>query len=161
MKNIANYKILMMVALAFLFLNCSTDDDTDDINDQMEVVQPADQVEDEVIEGTWRITEFIDSGDNETALFADYNFTFNTNGTLIATNDTDTLEGTWSITSDDDDDDDEDDLDFNIFFPVPDSNDFEELNDDWDIVSSSSTRIELADISDDDPEIDRLTFERN
>ena len=157
MKNIANYKILMMVAVAFLFLNCSTDDD-----DQMEDAQPAAQVEDEVTEGTWRITEFIDSGDNETALFADYNFTFNTNGTLIATNNTDTLEGTWSISSDDDDDDDddEDDLDFNIFFPVPDSNDFEELNDDWDIVSSSSTRIELADISS-NGDTDTLTFERN
>lgn len=157
MKNIANYKILMMVALAFLFFNCSTDDNDDD---QMDDVQPAAQVEEEVIEGTWRITEFIDSGDNETALFADYNFTFNTNGTIMASNGTNTLEGVWSI-SNDDDDDDEDDLDFNIFFPVPDSNDFEELNEDWDIVSTSSTRIELEDISDDDPEIDRLTFERN
>lgn len=158
MKNIANYKILMMMTLAFLFFNCSTDDNDDD---QMDDVQPAAQVEEEVTEGTWRITEFIDSGDNETALFAGFNFTFNTDGTLIATNDTDTLEGTWSITSDDDDDDDDNDLDFNIFFPVPDSNDFEELNDDWDIVSSSSTRIELEDISDDDPEIDSLIFERN
>ena len=69
-----------------------------------------------------------------------------------------------SVTNDSNSDDDsssDDDIDFNILFPVPDSNDFEDLNDDWDIVSSSSTRIDLIDISGGNGETDMLTFEKN
>ncbi|MCB0382605.1 MAG: hypothetical protein KDD05_04705, partial [Psychroserpens sp.] len=60
-----------------------------------------------------------------------------------------------------DDSSSDDDIDFNIFFPVPDSNNFEDLNDDWDIVSTSSNTIELIDISGGNGGTDFLTFERN
>ena len=84
---------------------------------------------------------------------------------MVATNGTNTMTGTWSVTDDSnsssDDSNDDDDIDFNIFFPVPDSNDFQDLNDDWDIVSTSSTRIELIDISVGNGGTDMLTFEKN
>jgi hypothetical protein len=54
-------------------------------------------------------------------------------------------------------DDSSDDLDFNIFFNV--ANDFEDLNDDWDIISQSSSKIELIDISGGNGGTDYLTFE--
>ncbi|TBN01411.1 hypothetical protein EYD45_13485, partial [Hyunsoonleella flava] len=100
-----------------------------------------------------------DSGENETSDFTGYNFSFNSDGSLVATNGTDTLTGTWSVTDDSSSSD--DDIDFNIFFPVPDTNDFEDLNDDWDIISYTSTKIELIDISGGNGGTDNLIFEKN
>ena len=40
------------------------------------------------------------------------------------------------------------------------TNNFEELNDDWDVVSQSATKIELIDVSGGNGGTDYLTFER-
>jgi len=48
--------------------------------------------------GTWRVTLYWDSGD-ETNKFAGYNFTFNSGGTVTATNGVTTVNGTWSESS--------------------------------------------------------------
>lgn len=143
-----------------LFSSCSNDDDENPDNSQ-QIAQVVVIVE----SGTWRITNLNDSGQDETSDFAGYNFTFASDGTLSATNGTTTQEGTWSLTSDSssssDDDNDGNDIEFNIFFPVTDSNIFDDLNDDWDIVSTSATRIELIDVGDSSADTDRLTFEKN
>jgi hypothetical protein len=41
------------------------------------------------------------------------------------------------------------------------TNDFEDLNDDWDIISHSPTKIELKDVSGGNGGTDYLTFENN
>lgn len=117
------------------------------------------EVETSVTSGTWRITKFIDSGDDETGNFTGYNFTFNNSDVVTATNGTNTYSGTWSITDSNSNDDSEDDLDFNINFAL--TNNFEELSDDWDFVSQSSTKIELIDVSGGNGGTDYLTFEKN
>jgi len=61
------------------------------------------QVKNNVQTGTWRITNFIDSGVDETNHFTGYNFTFGSNGTLTASNGSNTYSGTWSITDRNDD----------------------------------------------------------
>ncbi len=98
---------------------------------------------------------------DETNDFSGFDFTFEGTGKLTATNGTETFEGTWSITDSDPNDDDasDDDLDFNINFDL--TNDFEDLNDDWDFISRSATKIELIDISGGDGGTDLLTFEKN
>jgi hypothetical protein len=153
------YGLIAMMSLSLMSGMCSSDDDG--ISNNSEQIA---QVENIAQAGTWRITTFIDSGQDETDDFSGYEFTFNPNGSLTATNSSNTLNGTWSVTADDDgsDDDgnDDDDIDFNIFFPVPDTNDFEELNDDWDILSRTTNRIELAD-DDNNNDLDLLIFERN
>ena len=105
----------------------------------------------------------MDSGTDETSDYTGYSFTFNADGSLDAVNGSTMITGTWSVTSDDSSDDDDynstDDIDFNIFFSAPPN--FEELSDDWDIVSRSSTRIELIDISGGDGSTDTLVFEKN
>jgi hypothetical protein len=163
MKKGFYYSLLMMVSFALLSLSCSSDDDDSSIDNSQQIAQVQSIAE----SGTWRITNFNDSGQDYTSDFTGYNFTFASDGTLTASNGSSTLNGTWSITSDsssssdDDSNDDDDDIEFNIFFPVSDSNDFEELNDDWDIVSTSATRIELIDEGDSNADTDRLTFEKN
>ena len=82
----------------------------------------------------------------------------------MASNGSNTVTGTWSVTDDSNSSDDsssDDDIDFNIFFPVPETSDFEDLNDDWDVVSTTPTRIRLMDVSGGDGSTDMLTFEKN
>ncbi|WAC01202.1 hypothetical protein N7U66_13815 [Lacinutrix neustonica] len=106
----------------------------------------------------------MDSGQDETTDFNNYNFTFNTNGTLDASNGTNSISGTWSVTNDSnstDDSSNSNDIDFNISFPVPETNVFEDLNDDWDIVSHTDTVISLIDISGGNGGTDTLVFQKN
>lgn len=160
MKNQFYIGLLLLLSFSLMSSTCSSDDDAMSDNSQQIA-----QIEVQATSGTWRITNFVDSGVDETADFNGYDFTFNTDGNLIATNGANTLNGTWSVTDDSngssDDSNDNDDIDFNIFFPVPDSYDFEDLNDDWDVVSNSATQIILIDISGGNGGTDNLTFERN
>jgi hypothetical protein len=116
------------------------------------------EVKSNVQTGTWRITKFIDSGKDETNYFTGYNFTFNSSGVLNANNGTNNYNGTWSITDSNSNDDSPNDLDFNIYFNL--TNKFLDLNDDWDFISQSSTKIELIDVSGGNGGTDYLTFEK-
>jgi hypothetical protein len=162
MKKVFNLGMLLMLSFSLMSSMCSSDDDDGSPNNNSQQIA---EIENIAESGTWRITNFNDSGQNETSDFNGYDFSFNTDGSLVATNGSNTMTGTWSVTDDSnsssDDSNDDDDIDFNIFFPVPDSNDFEDLNDDWDIVSTSSTRIELIDVSGGNGGTDMLTFEKN
>ena len=158
--------VLVVLSISLMSSMCSSDDDDGNSNTNSQQIS---QVENTVETGTWRVSNFVDSGQDETNDFNGYDFTFSANGILTATNGTTTYSGTWSVTGDDSDDDSSDDdgsssnddLDFNIFFSVPDTNDFEDLNDDWDILSFTETTINLNDVSGGNGDIDILTFVRN
>ena len=68
------------------------------------------KVEKAVTEGTWRITRFIDSGDDETSDYTTATLTFNDDGTLVLTHGS-TYSGTWSVSNDSGSDDDSSDSD--------------------------------------------------
>lgn len=160
MKKVFNLGFLLMLSFSLMSSMCSTDDDDGSTNDNSQEIA---QIENTAESGTWRITNYTDSGQNETSDFNGYDFSFNSDGSLVATNGSNTMTGTWSVTDDSNSSDDsssDDDIDFNIFFPVPDSNNFEDLNDDWDIVSISSTKIELIDVSGGNGGTDILVFEK-
>lgn len=148
MKNTTFFSMLL-VALTISFAACTNDSS----NDLTPIV-----VENNVKSGQWRITSFIDSGNDETNHFTGYTFTFADNGSLTATNGGNTYTGNWSITDSNSNDDSPDDIDFNISFSAPD--DFEELSEDWDIVSQSSSRIELRHVSGGNGGTDNLVFEK-
>jgi len=148
------FKSALSLLLVFTISSCSSDDDnTDDSSSNQDIVENTVQT------GNWRITKYIDSGDNETNHFSGYTFSFNSDNTLVAANGTNTYNGTWSVTDNNSGDDSLDDLDFNIFFASPD--DFEELSDDWHFLSRTDTKIELIDISGGNGGTDYLTFEKN
>jgi len=152
--NVLKTKISVLALILWTaLLSCSKDDNN------LPLVQDPQQIENSITTDTWRITKFIDSGDNETGNFSGYAFTFDGTGTLVATNGASNYIGTWSITDSNSNDDSPDDLDFNISFAVTDN--FEDLNDDWSFISSTSTRIELIDVSGGNGGTDYLTFEKN
>lgn len=99
---------------------------------------------------TWFVSNYTDDGNNETSDFNGFEFTFNTSGTVSAVNGGTTIAGTWSSQ----DNATELLLDFGTNMPL------DELNDDWDVVSISSTQIELQDLSGGGGGTDTLTLQK-
>ncbi len=156
MKNNVITGLIVLFSISLMSSGCSKDDDSVNNTDVSQLVDIAQS-------GTWRISSYIDSGQDETSDFAGFNFTFNTNGNLSAINGDIEVNGTWSITNDsnssDDDSNSGDDTDFNIFFASPPN--FQDLTDDWDIVSMSNTQIVLIDVSGGNGGTDNLVFTKN
>jgi hypothetical protein len=153
-------KIITKIILAFfiytgLAMSCDKDDDN---TQQLETT--AQQTQNTAQSGSWKITYFFDSDQNETNHFNGFTFTFNENGSLVGVNGSTTITGTWSVTDSNSSDDDggSSDVDFNIFFASP--PDFEDLSDDWDIISVTNSKIELTDVSGGNGGTDFLTFEK-
>lgn len=142
-------KIMFMPFLAVIFvLNvasmCSNDDD-----------QPSSSnVSNLITSGTWRITLFSEDGVNQTSQFNGYNFTFESGGLITANNGSNTLNGTWITGTDDST------PKLIINFNVT-NGPFEEISEDWRILSSSTSKIELRHVSGGDGSVDLLTFQKN
>jgi len=153
-------KIITKIILAFfiytgLAMSCDKDDDN---TQQLETT--VQQTQNTAQSGSWKITYFFDSDQNETNHFNGFTFTFDENGSLVGVNGSTTITGTWSVTDSNSSDDDggSSDVDFNIFFASP--PDFEDLSDDWDIISVTNSKIELTDVSGGNGGTDFLTFEK-
>ena len=106
-----------------------------------------------VSQGTWKITLFNDSGKDETSDFSGYDFTFNSNGSVMAVKNTITVPGTWSNGIDDS----QNKLILNFGTTIP----FDDLNEDWDILEKTQVKIRLQHISGGNGGTDLLTFEKN
>jgi hypothetical protein len=107
-------KILFLgfLTTVMAFTACTNDSDTvDDDNNLARLQADVEEITNDVTSGSWVITNFIDSDKNETANFTGFGFSFNSDGSLIADNGSDTVTGTWSITIDDDSNDDSNDDD--------------------------------------------------
>jgi hypothetical protein len=148
-------KTVTVLFVSLLLVGCSEDDSNDsNTNNNSNLVAEASQV---AQSGSWRISYFWDTDKDETSNFTGYVFNFNSDGTLVATRNNTTVNGTWSVTNSSSSSS-SNDADFNIFFNVPQSSDFEDLNDDWDIVNVSNAMIELTDVSGGNGGTDFLTF---
>lgn len=88
---------LVMVAVQFTACTKDADDSINFANLQADV----EVITNNITKGSWIITNFIDSGKNETGDFTGYGFSFNSDGSLVAENESNTETGTWSITIDD------------------------------------------------------------
>ena len=153
--------IFLIAALSVLVMSCDSSDDNNNNNSS----NSADLTSEIMGQGDWQITRFEDSGVDETNNFNGYTFVFNADGTVVSSNGTQTINGTWSIfddssnSSSDDDGNSTDDDDFNLMF-VPSTSDFDDLFEDWDFLSVSQTKIELFHVSGGDGTTDYLTFEK-
>lgn len=155
-----HFKNLFLIALALNLVSCSDDDDSNGNSNGNENFNNSDvtALADAATNSTWRITQFVDDGEEETSDFDGVTFTFNSNGTIDVEDGTDTFSGTWSVELDDsdfDDDDDLDELEFELSFSL--SNDLDDLSEDWYVIEYSTSQIRLRE--DDDDADDLLTFE--
>ncbi|KOS06051.1 hypothetical protein AM493_08360 [Flavobacterium akiainvivens] len=151
--------IFLLAGIALVSLaSCSDDGSTPANNNAGNVAD----VVNTVSQGTWHITSYIDSGNNETNHFAGYNFTFGNSNVLTAANGTNTYTGTWSVTNSSNSNDDDspgNDIDFNIGFSAPAA--FVNFTDDWDIQERTANKISLIDVSGGNGGTDILVFEKN
>lgn len=123
--------------------------------------QQINKLEDTIISGNWKVTNFSEEGVDKTAAYVSETLTFKDNGTLIVTG-TSTINGTWDVRKEDDNDDDfelfeDKHIELNIYLPVP----LSELSDDWEVESRSDSKIVLKDDSEGENDLGhRLTLER-
>ena len=96
--------------------------------------------------GTWYVSKFMDSGTDETYIFEEYTFVFNTNGELTATCIYGTTIGSW-YAEDDDDGTDEFRIALGNVAPL------DKLSKRWHIRSESSTEVEFYDDDNSDEEV--------
>lgn len=139
MKSIINGLLAVMVIMTTACQ--SSNDNTDPSTTQV------------VTSGTWRVTLFTDSGNDETADFNGYTFTFNSDGTISAVKNAVTQAGTWSANSS------SNKLIIDLGPKVDTNKPLGELTDDWVIISKSTTEIRLTD--DNVASNEFLTFTRN
>lgn len=106
-----------------------------------------------VSSGSWRVTLFTDSGNDETADFAGYSFTFSSSGVLTAVKNSSTKSGTWNVNSS------SNKFNIDLGTKIVSNEPLGELTDDWKIISTSETVIRLTDDNVSSNEF--LTFTKN
>ncbi len=105
-------------------------------------------------EGVWEVALFENNGVDETENYNDFGFEFNENLFVVASRGNETIEGQWSVDFDDDIDALKLELSFGATVP------FDQLNEDWQVISKTDERIELKYIDTEAEEELRLVFER-
>lgn len=100
---------LAFVSLVLLNTACTTDSESDEMPNLAQLQADVEEISNTAMTGPWSITNFVDSGKNETADFEGYGFSFNEDGSLVADNGNVTVTGTWSVTIDDNSNDDSND----------------------------------------------------
>lgn len=148
-------QLILGLAMLGLLTSCGDDDSTPATNSNSAAIA---EIVNIARTGSWVVSSYIDSGNDETNHFTGYTFTFGLTGSVTATGNGNTYNGTWSVTDDgsDDDDNSSGDIDFNIAFSSP--ADFAELTEDWDIIERSNSVIRLRHVSGGNGGTDNLVF---
>lgn len=152
MKKFFLIPLLFGIFMLNVASTCSNDDSNDDDDSSSSTIIT--QTQNTIVNGAWRVTLFSEDGSNQTSQFSNYDFVFGTNGTITANNGSNTMNGSWTTGTDDST------PKFIINFSVT-NGPFEEISEDWQILSTTSTKIELKHVSGGDGSIDLLTFEKN
>ncbi len=106
-----------------------------------------------LLQGTWKVTYFNDSGTDGTANYNGYIFTFVSGGSMSVINGSIVYNGTW--TTHNDDNQNKLYMDFGVT-----TSPYAELRKDWHIVEKTSTKLRMEDVSGGAGGTDYLTLER-
>lgn len=139
-------KKILILFTAIAFASCSSDDDAGDAN-----TSEFENIKTTVTQGEWKVTKLVDGQSDHTVEFESYVFNFNEDGTVLAQNDLLSEPGTWAY-------DNSSSSGEEFVLQFSETPPFDEINDDWDIVSVTNSKIELKDISGGDGDLELLTF---
>ncbi len=143
-KHMMQMALVLLVSLGMVACDRFDDDNDDPTN------TPANSVTNSyLIKGSWKVSLLTDDGRDETSDYDGYTFVFGDDGKLTATRGAVTTTGTWLTRRDDGSNE------LVILLSTTDK-DLLELNDDWDIVLSTNSKIELQD--DNDERDEKLHF---
>jgi hypothetical protein len=101
--------------------------------------------------GTWHVSYYFDESD-ETSNYKGYNFTFNSNGTVVVVKEKNTIAGNWSTFVNSGQD---------IFLLKFDDSKLDELEEDWKITEFTTTNVRLKNKNSSDGATDYLYFTKN
>lgn len=135
-----------LFAVVLLFSSCKKDNAVSVKN-----------TENTISKGSWKATTFIEDDTNELTHLSGYVFTFEDNGTVKAVKSGVTTTGTWSV-GEESGDDSNSNIHLNINFTT---DPLTEISDDWHVMSVTSSKIELEDVSGGNGGTDELTLEKN
>lgn len=102
-------------------------------------------------EGKWKVSNFTNNGNSETAIFYGYVFQFNPNGTVFAVREGRTEIGGWSIATNDGQ------KELNIKFPIA---PLDRLNEDWHIKEINLNSVTLEHTSGGDGGVETLVLQK-
>ena len=126
----------LLFCLVFALAACHKDDDKPSNNNLQ-------------LGGDWIISHFMEDGVDETSDFSGYTFRFS-NNVITATKNGSTTSGTYATGTDD--------SKSKLIIDLGSADPLEELNEDWVILSSTSTTLQLQHVSGGDGSTDMLTF---
>jgi hypothetical protein len=124
-----------MLCLSVGIFSCQKDDNVNPTNDSISSVNEFLRYQNGL-----RITELIEEGTNKTAQFSPYLFVFKENGTVTATQASETVNGTYLVFRDDNRTE--------LRMTFPNNSILLELSDDWYFVSQNATTIRFEDNGD-------------
>lgn len=136
-----SFSVLFLLLCSIAFLTCNQDDDVIPTSNDTESVSAFLMADNGLM-----ITLLTDDEDDETYYFDSYLFNFNSDGSVVATNNSDIITGTYSVFRDDGR------VELRMNFPS--IQNFEELNDDWYFISIDQNSIRF------DDDGDRLEFQK-
>jgi hypothetical protein len=148
MKKLKLISILSLLFVLNVASMCSDDDDT-----SSQVSNPT-EITSTLADGQWIVTLYKENDVVKTNNYSGYNFTFGTDSALSATNGTTTQSGDWSTYAD------SGYTKLDMMFTALDGP-FEEISEDWNVISRTATKIELKHVSGGDGSSDYLTLEKD
>ena len=128
-------KIIILLGLSVALLSCTKEDTSNPPSNSTESLTSS-----LTIANGLRISEFIEEGVNETAMFSPYLFVFNTNGTVMATKTGHSINGTYLVFVDDNKTE--------LMMTFPNNSELYELTDDWYFISQNGNTIRFEDSGD-------------
>ncbi|MGO3184020.1 MAG: hypothetical protein ACTIJ9_14435 [Aequorivita sp.] len=138
-------KILVLLAIV-VFASCSSDDDSGDA-----YTSEFEHIKTTLPQGEWMISTLIDGEEDKTIDFESFVFTFNEDGTVEGVTDLFSEAGTWTY-------DNTSSSSEKLIIEFDNIDPFNEINDDWDIVSVSNSKVELIDDDNENGGSELLTF---
>jgi hypothetical protein len=131
--------IILLIVFAFVIISCDDNNENANPDPQTSITQ-----------SKWKVSLFKDDTRDETSHFQNYEFEFLADGTVKATGSGTVILGTWSVQSS------SSGQKFILNFGT--ATPFDELNDDWHILSNTSMELKLQDVSGGDGHLEYLSF---
>lgn len=140
-------RLIFILATMVTLAACNSDDDAGTV-----ATYDFENIKTVLPNGSWEISKLVDGQDDHTSNFESFTFYFDSDGTVEAKTDLFTEPGTWAYVTTSADGE-----ELVLQFGQPDP--FDEISDDWDIISVTNAKIELKD-DDGNEGVELLTFSK-